>query len=111
MELYQGIAQFNAGIGGTDQYTHIWYVHRMDAGPDDQELIAKIRETCLKRWVVLSAIPAGATSAKVKKKRKQKKREEGTTSATACEKKQLPILCHMTCSRAPLVCEKNYVLS
>lgn len=71
--MYQGIAQFNAGIGGTDEYTHRWYVHRMDAGPDDQELTAKIRETCLKRWVVLSAIPAGTTSAKVKKKRKKRK--------------------------------------
>ena len=74
MELYQGIAQFNAGIGGTDEHTHRWYVHRMDAGHDDQELTAKIRETCLKRWVVLSAIPAGATSAKVKKKMKRKER-------------------------------------
>ena len=89
MELYQGIAQFNAGIRGTDGYTHRWYVHRMDAGHDDQELTAKIRETCLKRWVVLSAIPAGATSAKLKKK-KEKKREEGTTSAMACEKNNYP---------------------
>lgn len=87
--MYQGIAQFNAGIRGTDEYTHRWYVHRMDAGHDDQELTAKIRETCLKRWVVLSAIPAGATSAKVKKK-KEKKREEGTTSAMACEKNNYP---------------------
>lgn len=70
--MYQGIAQFNAGIGGTDEYTHRWYVHQMDAGHDYQELTAKIRETCLKRWVVLSAIPAGATSAKVKKKKKRK---------------------------------------
>lgn len=46
--MYQGIVQFNAGIGGTDEYTHRWYVYRMDAGPDDQELTAKIRETCLK---------------------------------------------------------------
>ena len=88
--MYQGIAQLNAGIGGTDEYTHRWYVHRIDAGPDDQELTAKIRETCLKRWVVLSAIPAGATSAKVKKKKKEKKREEGTTSAMACEKNNYP---------------------
>lgn len=87
--MYQGIAQFNAGIRGTDEYTHRWHVHRMDAGHDDQELTAKIRETCLKRWVVLSAIPAGATSAKVKKK-KEKKREEGTTSAMACEKNNYP---------------------
>ena len=41
--------QFNAGRGGTDEYTYRWYVYRMDAGPDDQELTAKIRQTCLKR--------------------------------------------------------------
>ena len=39
----------NAGIGGTDEYTHRWYVYQMKAGPNDQELTNKIRETCL-RW-------------------------------------------------------------
>ena len=90
MELYQGIAQFNAGIGGTDEYTYRWYVHRMDAGHDDQELTAKIRETCLKKVGGSERNPCGGNKCQGKKKKKEKKREEGTTSAMACEKNNYP---------------------
>ena len=87
--MYQGIAQFNAGIGGTDEHTHRWYVHRMDAGHDDQELTAKIRETCLKKVGGSERNPCGGNKCQGKKK-KEKKREEGTTSAMACEKNNYP---------------------
>lgn len=73
MELYQGIAQFNAGIRGTDEYTHRWHVHRMDAGHDDQELTAKIRETCLKKVGGSERNPCGGNKCQGKKKRKKRK--------------------------------------
>ena len=53
--------------------------------------------------------PCGGNKCQGKKKWKEKR--GGYNVSNGVWKKQLPILCHMTCSQAPLVCEKNYVLS